>query len=197
MRPLIVQMQMSVDGRVASDGPRWQLWDFGWRGAWDWDAALKRRFNARFDQADGIVLSRPMAEEGYIDHWTAAGEGRPDDPDFAFARRVVALEKIVVSARIEQLRWPNTRIARGGLIAAVNAAKAQPGLGLLCFGGVGFASALTAAGLVDEFEFFVNPAAAGSGESIFPEHGLALDLLDSQAYECGMIVNRYRPRNLA
>ncbi|QQP97573.1 dihydrofolate reductase family protein [Lysobacter enzymogenes] len=193
MRPLIVQMQMSVDGRVASSGPPWSLWNFGWDGDWPWDAQLKRRFNAGFERADAIVLSRPMAEEGYIEHWTRAGERRPE-PEFEFARRIAALEKIVVSQRIERAPWPRTRIAGGALAQAVNAAKAEPGRGLLCFGGTRFVAALTAAGLVDEFEFYLNPAAAGSGDSIFPEAGLALELLDSQAYACGMVVNRYRPR---
>lgn len=193
MRPLIVQMQISVDGRVASSGPPWTLWNFGWNGAWNWDDELKRRFNAGFERCDAIVLSRPMAEEGYIDHWTRAGQQR-GEPEFDFARRIAALEKIVVSQRIERAPWPRTRIARGELVSAVTAIKAEPGRGLLCFGGTGFVAALTTAGLVDEFELYLNPAAAGGGDSIFPGNGLALELLDSQAYACGMVVNRYRPR---
>ncbi|MGH8079896.1 MAG: dihydrofolate reductase family protein [Lysobacter sp.] len=194
MRTLTLQMQMSVDGRVAAERGGWQLWGFDWSGRWDWDAALKQRFNATLDRVDGLVLSRPMAEEGFIDHWTAASIGRADDADFDFTRKLVALDKTVISDKIEVARWPRTRIAGGGLKREVNALKAQPGRGLICYGGVGFAQALTAAGLIDEFEFYLNPAAAGTGESIFPEHGLALDLLDSQAYACGMVVNRYRPR---
>jgi dihydrofolate reductase len=195
MRKLTLQMQMSVDGRVAAERDGWQLWGFDWRGPWAWDAALKQRFNATLDRIDGLVLSRPMAEEGFIDHWTAAAAHHPDDRDFDFTRKILAMDKIVISDKIEQPRWPRTRIAGGGLAREVNALKAQPGKGLICYGGVGFASALTAAGLVDEFEFYLNPAAAGAGRSLFPQDGLALSLLDSQAYECGMIVNRYRPRD--
>ena len=46
---------------------------------------------------DTILLSRAMAEEGYIDHWTRAGERFADDPHYAFARRVAAAHKRVLS----------------------------------------------------------------------------------------------------
>jgi hypothetical protein len=58
MRRLIVQMQISVDGIVASDPPDvdWTVWDWGPDCAWD--AVLQRDFNAVYDSVDTILLSR-------------------------------------------------------------------------------------------------------------------------------------------
>jgi dihydrofolate reductase len=77
----------------------------------------------------------------------------------------------------------------------VNALKRQPGANILCIGGAGFASSLVAEGLVDEFQFFVNPVAVGGGRSAFHDqrNGHKLRLLGANAYECGVVVNRYAP----
>jgi hypothetical protein len=51
-----------------------------------------------------------------------------------------------------------------------------------------------AAGLVDELQFYINPAALGGGTRIFDQAGFRkLCLLGSKAYDCGIVVNRYAP----
>src|SRR4051812_1475172 len=88
MRKLILQMQMSVDGFVGSDAVGdWQLWDWGNDNRWD--AALKREFNQFFQSVDTILLSRPMAEEGYLSHWGNAAKRFPRNRFYAFAKRIV------------------------------------------------------------------------------------------------------------
>ncbi|WP_245425876.1 dihydrofolate reductase family protein [Rhizobium sp. J15] len=68
------------------------------------------------------------------------------------------------------------------------------GNNIAVFDGAGFGSALIATGLVDEFQFYVNPAALGGGTRIFDQAGFRkLRLLGSKAYECGIVVNRYAP----
>jgi dihydrofolate reductase len=87
-------------------------------------------------------------------------------------------------------------VAKGGFVEEVNTLKRSPGGDLITFGGVGFASSLVAAGLVDEFQFFVNPTAVSEGYSVFhqPREGLGLELVRSDSYSCGMVVNRYTPK---
>jgi dihydrofolate reductase len=196
MRKLILQMQMSIDGRVSSEPPQrdWQVW--GWGPNWAWDEALKREFNAIMARVDCILLSRKMAEDGYLEHWGEAALRFPAEPDWAFAQRVVDAHKLVFSRRLKQSRWPRSRVARGELAAELAALKQQTGGDVIAFGGVGFASALAASGQVDEFQFFINPAVLGAGGSIFgaaADAGLQLQLTGSQAYACGIVVNRYAP----
>ena len=196
MRKLVLQMQMSVDGCVAASNSSldWQLW--GWGDRWGWDDALRQYFNEVFESVDTLLLSRKIIEEGYLDHWGRAARNFPANPHYAFARKVVDAQKVVLTDKLKSSRWPRTIIASAGMAAEVNALKQQPGdRNILCIGGVGFASALVAQGLVDEFQFFVNPSAVGGGRSVFhdPRHGHKLRLLGSKAYECGVVVNRYAP----
>ncbi|MDD5334708.1 MAG: dihydrofolate reductase family protein [Rhodoferax sp.] len=194
MRKLILQMQMSVDGYVAAANPDldWQVWN--WNDPCPWDQQLKSDFNVIFDSIDSILLSRKMAEEGYLEHWGRAAANFPANPHYAFARKIVDANKIVVTDKLQKSKWDRTVVADGGMIREVKALKRRPGRNIITFGGVGFASALVAAGLVDEFQFFVNPTAVGDGLSIFnnPREGLKLKLLESTSYSCGIVVNRYR-----
>lgn len=61
-------MQMSVDGFVADTNGKkdWQLWK--WDTEWNWDDELKKYFTGIMDSVDCILLSRKMAEEGFISH---------------------------------------------------------------------------------------------------------------------------------
>lgn len=195
MRKLILQMQMSVDGFVGADvDADWQMWNWGNDNRWD--EALKADFNAHFQSIDTIVLSRKMVEEGYLSHWGDAANRYPQDPFYAFARRVIDVPKVVPSDRLKESRWERTVVTSGDLPREVGALKAEDGNNIAVFGGAGFASALIAAGLVDEFQLYVNPAALGGGTRIFDQAGFRkLRLLGSKAYECGIVVNRYAPAN--
>ena len=192
MSKLILQMQMSVDGYMSADTDiDWQVWD--WSDPWTWDKRLKRRFNAVFDTVGCILLSRKMAEQGYIDHWERVARHHASDPDYAFARKVVQSRKVVLTDKLPSSRWERTVVARGGMEQEVSALKRLTEGDIIAFGGAGLASALVAAGLVDEFQLFVNPAAVGAGRSIFGQRpdGLKLQLLEAAAYDCGIVVNRY------
>jgi dihydrofolate reductase len=193
MKKLILQMQMSVDGFVgAEDDHRWQLWEWGDDSAWDDE--LKQDFNAVFENIDTILLSRKMAEEGYLNHWGKAAAKFPKDRFYAFAQRIVEAQKVVLSDRLKATRWERTTIASGDLPREVTRLRAGEGGNIAVFGGAGFASALIAAGLVDEFQLFINPAVLGAGRRIFGQGGFSrLKLIGSKAYASGMVVSRYAP----
>lgn len=191
MKRLILQMQMSVDGFVAASDSQldWTLWD--WGPECPWDSKLKQRFNDTLAGIDTVLLSRPMAPS-YIDHWTRMAEARAGDPDYAFTRHVVAAHKRVLSRSPGKIHKPRTTIGHGPLPDEVATLKQQPGGDIICFGGVTLASALLDAGVVDELQLYVNPAAIVAGRSIF---GTArrLRCIDATAHDCGIVVQRYQP----
>lgn len=191
MRKLILQMQTSVDGLVACDhGASWQVW--GWGDEWTWDEPLKRDFDATLASIGSILLSRPMVEQGYLDHWTRMAKVLQTDPHGGFARRIGEVDKVVLSDTLAASRWKRTSIARGPLERAVETLKRTAAADIICFGGAGLATSLVAAGVVDEYQFYVNPAAVGSGPSIF-RASAPLRLIGSRSYDCGIVVNRYSP----
>lgn len=195
MRKLILQMQMSVDGFVATDqlSLDWLLWD--WSDDWTWDEELKAEFNRVFKTVDCILLSRKMVEDGYIEHWREVAENFPKDPRFAFAKRITETPKVIFSKTLLESKWDNATIASGELVEEIDKLKSAPGGDIIAFGGVGFASALVAASAIDEFQFFTNPRVLAEGRSIFTQQGARLDLKlrSSMGYECGIVVNKYTP----
>ncbi|WGD49087.1 dihydrofolate reductase family protein [Bradyrhizobium sp. CB1650] len=199
MPNLILQMQLSVDGYVgrAGDGPGWQVWN--WGPECPWDDPLKARFNTVFRNIDTILLSRKILEGGYLDHWSQFARDYGDNPDFAFARRIVNARKVVFSRTLQKTKWAGTELARRPLVEEVDDLKAEAGHGLIAFGGAGFASALIANDMVDEYQFYVNPVALREGLSIFEERGIEsnLELREAQGYACGIVVIRYGPRRRA
>ena len=193
MRKLILQMQASVDGYVgrAGEGPEWQVWD--WGPDCPWDAELKARFNAVFEDIDTILLSRKIMEGGYLDHWTQIARDHGGNPDLAFAQRIVEARKVVFSKILKETKWPGTELALLPLPEEVRGLKNEPGRNLIAFGGAGFASALIEHRLVDECQFYVNPTVLGDGLSIFQGRGArpGLTTLEGESYDSGIIVTRY------
>jgi dihydrofolate reductase len=196
MSRLVVQMQVSIDGYIGSDvpGSRWQLWD--WGPDWPWTADVRARFNQLFAGAGGILLSRPMVTEGYLDHWRRTAEQHSDHADYAFAARIGTLPKFVVTSRELARSEPDTTVVGGDFIAAVQQAKRAVDSDLVCFGGAGFVTALLDSRLVDELQLYINPGIAGHGPRIFGD-SLATDrftLIDATPTECGIVVSRWDPR---
>jgi dihydrofolate reductase len=199
MRKLILQMQVSVDGYVgrAGEGPNWQVWD--WGPQCPWDDPLKARFNAAFADIDTILLSRRIIEGGYLDHWSQFARDFRDNPDFAFTQRIVDARKVVFSKTLPKTKWDGTELAQRLLAEEINALKAEPGRDMIAFGGAGFASALIANNLVDEYQFYINPVALGDGLPIFRQRGKdsSLQLQEATGYACGIAVVRYGARAAA
>lgn len=193
MPKMILQMQMSIDGYLGrkGEGPDWQLWDWGENCTWD--PKLIEVFNDTFEKVDCILLGRNIVEGGYLDHWTKMAKLYPAQPEFAFARRILEVRKIVISHSLTESKWPRTEIAKLPLADEVRRLKAETDRTVIAFGGVGLAASLIEADVVDEFQFYVNPVALNEGLTIFNRTGVdtKVRLLGAQGYDCGIVVNRY------
>jgi dihydrofolate reductase len=111
-----------------------------------------------------------------------------------FARTIDAAKKYVVSSTLERVDW-NAKLVRGDLGKAVQQLKAEPGKGLF-LGGVTLPLALAELGLIDEYEFVVQPRLAGHGPTLFA--GLSkyvdLKLVSCREFGSGAVSMRYEPR---
>jgi dihydrofolate reductase len=89
----------------------------------------------------------------------------------------------------------NAELVRGDLGQAVQQLKRKPGKGLLV-GGVKLPQALAEMGLIDEYEFVVQPRLVGHGPTLFA--GLSkyvdLKLVDRRELGSGAVAMRYEPR---
>lgn len=190
MKKLKLQMQLSVDGFVSSANGKssdWMVWDFGEN--WAWDKDLQEYHTSLTASIDCVLLSRKMAEGGFIDHWADMAVNT-NNPQSAFARNITNARKIVVTQKLERSRWNNTELAKGDLVTEVNKLKAQGGKDIIVYGGASFVSALIKERLIDEYHLVINPAILGSGLPIFNgRHDLRL--IEAKSYSKGMVVLIY------
>ena len=124
---------------------------------------------------------------------SAQTEARPDWTE-PFARTIDAAKKYVVSSTLERVDW-NAELLSGDLGKAVQQLKRESGKGLLV-GGVKLPLALAELGLIDEYEFVVQPRLAGHGPTLFA--GLSkyvdLKLVSRLELRSGAVAMRYEPK---
>lgn len=187
MRKLKLQVQLSVDGYVA--GPNGELDWMTWENSVD----LIDRINSITDSSDTILMGRKMTE-GFVNYWEGV---KPDSPEFTFAKKMVDIPKVVFSKTLKNVNGKNVVVENEDLVTAVNNLKSKPGKDIVVYGGARFVSSLIKNGLIDEFNFFINPVMINKGMRIFDllDNRQKLSLVSSTAYDCGVTVISYTLQN--
>ena len=158
------------------------------------DEDLHRHAVENLDRAAALLFGRvtyKMMEAAWRP--TAQPGARPDWME-PFARTINSAKKYVVSSTLERVDW-NAELVRGDLGKAVQQLKRESGKGLFV-GGVKLPLALAELGLIDEYEFVVQPRLAGHGPTLFA--GLSkhvdLKLVSRLEFRSGAVAMRYEPR---
>ena len=157
------------------------------------DEELHRHATEWIAQADALLFGRvtyEMMESAFRPPGQLAGMAEWMLP---FAQTIDAAKKYVVSSKLEEVDW-NAELVRGDLGEAVRELKQEPGGGLAT-GGVQLPLALAELGLIDEYEFVVQPRLVGHGPTLFAglSKRVELTLVDRQEFECGAVALRYQP----
>jgi dihydrofolate reductase len=118
-------------------------------------------------------------------------------PDWTkpFSRTIDAARKYVVSNTLDRVDW-NAELVRGDqLEKTVQRLKREPGKGLFV-GGVTLPLALAELGLIDEYEFVVQPRLAGHGPTLLAglSQPIDLQLVSQREFASGAVALRYEPR---
>ena len=145
-------------------------------------------------RADALLFGRVTYEMMEAAWRSPARTGTRPEWMEPFARRIDAAKKYVVSSTLDRVDW-NAELVRGDLGSAVQQLKGEPGEGLLV-GGVKLPLALADLGLIDEYEFLVQPRLTGHGPTLFA--GLSkyvdLKLVGRLEFGSGAVALRYEPR---
>jgi dihydrofolate reductase len=158
------------------------------------DADLHRHHAENLARADALLCGRvtyELMEAGWRRPVPAGA--RPDWME-PFARTIDAAKKYVVSSTLDRVEW-NAELVRGDLGEAVQRLKSESGRGLLA-GGVTLPLALAELGLIDEYEFVVQPRLAGHGPTLLAglSQHVDLRLVSRLEFGSGAVVMRYEPR---
>jgi dihydrofolate reductase len=177
MRPLVLQMGVTLDGYVSGPG------DWGLppehQDVETWKVASLRKVGTH-------IMGRVTYEE-MARYWpTAAGQ---------YAEFMNTLPKVVFSATLTSADWDGTRIARGDLAEEISALKNESGGEIMAHGGAAFVQALSRFGLIDEYRLVILPVAVGSGLPLFKDLSkpLRVDLIEARTFPDGTAIHVYRP----
>jgi dihydrofolate reductase len=155
---------------------------------------LHRHAVENLDQADALLFGRVTYEMMEAAWRLPARTGTTPEWMEPFARTIDAAKKYVVSSTLDRVDW-NAELIRGDVGEAVQQLKRESGKGLFV-GGVKLPLALAEMGLIDEYEFVVQPRIAGHGPTLFA--GLSkhvdLKLVSRPEFRSGAVAMRYEPR---
>jgi dihydrofolate reductase len=157
------------------------------------DEELHRHAVTNLERADALLFGRVTYEMMEAAWRRPARTGARPDWMVPFARTIDRAKKYVVSGTLDQVDW-NAELVRGDLGNAVQQLKREPGKGLFV-GGVKLPLALADLGLIDEYEFVVQPILAGHGPTLFAglSERLELRLVGRQEFRSGAVALRYQP----
>lgn len=184
MRPLRYTINVTLDGCVDHTA-----------GTPD---AVSHNFHAdNLARSDALLFGRVTYGMMLVWRDVAHGNGPEGMEEWTvpFAKAIDVAKKYVVSDSLESVDW-NAELIRGAdLERTVRELKQQPGKGIQ-LGGVTLPLALAKMGLIDEYQFVVNPTIAGRGPYLLAGlHGAVdLKLVDRQEFGSGALVLRYEPR---
>jgi dihydrofolate reductase len=125
--------------------------------------------------------------------WRSPRSGAMPEWTEPFARTIDAAEKYVVSSTLDRVDW-NAELVRGDLGKAVQQLKRESGKGLFT-GGVRLPLALAELGLIDEYEFVVQPTLVGHRPTLFAGLSKRIDLklVSRLEFASGAVAMRYEP----
>ncbi|MCP3138593.1 dihydrofolate reductase family protein [Pyxidicoccus xibeiensis] len=160
-RRLFVSMIVSLDGYI--EGPNKELDWFH-----DGDPQFEQYCEEMIDSV-GVALYGRRSYELMVQYWPGAETNPRSAQELAFARRMNALPKVVLSRTLEHATWRNTRIVRDRVLETITELKREPGKPLVAWAGAGLVGTLTQLGLVDEYRLIVHPVLLGGGTPWFKD----------------------------
>ena len=187
MAKLIVSEFMTVDGVM--EAPGFEEHRDG-KNAWALQltsADMQADAIQQLSEIDAILLGRVTYQI-----WAAFWPTAPPD---AFAARINALPKYVVSTTLREVVWNNSSLINGDAMAEISELKQRPGGDILVSGSADLVNSLTTFDLVDEYRLRVYPVVLGSGKRLFRDETdtTHLQLVGTRAFESGVVLLRYQP----
>jgi dihydrofolate reductase len=147
-RKVVTNMSISLDGHYASPDPE----DMGWVMPYAVTDVARDHLTSLWEPATTALLGRVNAE-GFLGFWpSVVGMEGADPRDEAFAKWLVAVEKVVLSSTLGSAPWERTTIVDILVLSSASVIKA-----------------LLAADQVDRLAIAIFPVFLGSGPRLFDD----------------------------
>ena len=139
---------------------------------------------------DSILLFGRVTYEMMEGYWTTS---MALDNDPIVAAGMNKSEKIVFSRTMKKAEWNNTKLINDNIIDEIKKLKQTPGKDMAILGSGSILTQFAEHGLIDEYQFMVDPVILGEGTSIFKgiKHKLDLKLTQSRTFKSGVVLLCY------
>ena len=197
MRRIVLFENMSADGYFAAAD-----------GTLDWavpEPEMDKEAAAGSAMTDTMLFGRKTYQM-FEQFWPKAledpaGASDPHNPGYrspemqTIARSINEATKIVFSRTLKTVTWRNSQLRPVFDPREIAALKEQPGKDIMLFGSGEVASQLASHGLIDEYQFMVNPVVLGHGRNLFTAMNarVKLKLVETRAFPSGNVRQRYAP----
>jgi len=182
MRRLSAFNVVSVDGYIADVNG-----DMSWAHRHDpeWTAFIEKNAGS-----GGVLLFGRVTYDMMASWWPT--------PQAAAAMPVVAERmnngpKVVFSRTMDEAVWNNTTLVKEDIAGFVRTMKAESGPDMVILGSGSIIPQLADEGLIDRFEFVINPIVFGCGKGMFEKIGspIHLRLANTRLFENGNVLLCY------
>jgi dihydrofolate reductase len=174
---LVATEYISLDGVFEEPGH--------WSGPFFNDEAAQFKL-AELQASDALLLGR-RTYEGFAAAWPSMTD------EAGFAEKMNSMPKYVVSATLDRVEWPGSRLVKGDLAVEIRKLKQEPGQDLLLSGSAQLFNALMQENLIDLYRFMLHPVVLGNGERLFAEgvKQRTLRLTDTRTFSSGIVILEY------
>lgn len=160
--------------------------------SWHKHGAEEYEYSVEMLKTGNVLLFGRVTYEMMAGFWPTqeAIHAMPD-----VARGMNSAEKIVFSKKLKEVEWNNTRLVSDDIDKEVRRLKQLPGKDMTLLGSGTVLTKLAEKGLVDEYQFMIDPVAIGSGAQAFKgmKRQLDLELTGTRTFRSGTILLCYRP----
>ena len=181
-------MNITLDGFMA--GPNCELdWHFNF-----WNEEMAEFACDQLKLADAILLGR-ITYNAMAKYWGSISmDSSFSRADIAFADMMNNHHKIVFSRTMEKPEWKNSRLINYDINNEVRKLKKDKGRDMIIYGSGTIVNALTRAGLIDDYLFWLHPVVLGKGKTIFKNSSIwpSLNLFKTKIFSSGVIVLHYK-----
>lgn len=176
-RKIIASEFVSLDG-VMEAPDEWHLPYF--------NDEMDEAVGAGMAEADAMLMGRVTYEEWSAFFPSQSGE----DADY-----MNNIPKFIVSTTLDEVEWQNSTLINENVTEEITKLKQQTGGALSISGSGTLVRSLLRTGLLDELRLMVHPIVVGDGKRLFDESDeeTALELVDSETFDTGVVYNTYRP----
>jgi dihydrofolate reductase len=160
--------------------------------SWHKHGEEEAEFASEGAKTESVLLYGRKTYEMMASFWPTP-EGKKFNADVAEGMN--NSEKIVFSKTLKAATWQNTRIIRDNIVEEIKKLKKTPGKDMTMLGSGSILTQFADAGLIDVYQFMVDPVALGDGTPLFNGLSKSLDLklTGSKTFRTGVVLLNYEP----